>query len=65
METATRHGDSQWCEPREAAERLGISTRTLRRMADDGRIPVLRIGAGHRRYRRGDVEALIESWSES
>jgi excisionase family DNA binding protein len=41
----------------EAAAELGVSTQTLRRWADAGRIPVLRTLGGRRRFRPKDIEA--------
>lgn len=39
----------------EAARRLGVHPNTLRKWADDGTIPSLRMPSGHRRF---DVEEL-------
>lgn len=42
-----------------AAQLLGVHERTVRRWADEGRLPVAYTTAGgHRRYRLADVEAL-------
>ena len=37
-----------------------ISTQTIIRMENDGKLPALRLGAGSVRYRRIDVEKLIQ-----
>jgi excisionase family DNA binding protein len=44
---------------REVAELLGVSTRTVSRLAERGEIDVVRIGRGAR-YRADDVRSLIE-----
>ena len=42
-----------------AAAQLGVSTDTLRRWSASGRIPVVVLPSGHRRYRLSDIEALL------
>ena len=42
-----------------AAEALGISTTTVRRWADDGRLGVTRTAGGHRRFAVSDVRRLL------
>jgi excisionase family DNA binding protein len=44
-----------------AAEAVGVSTSTLRRWADDGRIRFVRTGGGHRRFPASDVRRLAAS----
>lgn len=51
--------------PAEAAERLGVSTRTLTRWADEGLIPVVVLPTGHRRYLASDVTAVLEQGKAS
>ncbi len=51
--------DDEYIRPAEAASILTVDPRTLVRMADRGDIEVLRLPSGHRRYRRGDVLAII------
>ena len=46
---------------REAAKELGISQQTLRRYADEGRIPAIRTASGQRRY---DVAAYLRGNQE-
>ena len=44
---------------KKAADELGIHPDTLRRWADDGKIPVIRFPeSNYRRFRPEDVEAL-------
>lgn len=40
------------------AEALGVSSSTVRRLADQGVLPGTRTEGGHRRFRRGDVQRL-------
>ena len=45
--------------PAEAADILGVSPSTVRRYEESGLLVPRRLpGSGHRRYRRGEVEAL-------
>jgi len=41
-----------------AAHRLGVSTRTLRRYTQDGRLPDARSAGGRRIFRIGDLDAI-------
>lgn len=46
----------------EAAELLGVSKTTIRRMSNANLIPTYRIGTGrHRRFRKRDILRLLES----
>jgi excisionase family DNA binding protein len=45
--------------PKEAAAVLGISTDTLTRWGDQGRIRYIRLPTGRRKYHREDVERLL------
>jgi excisionase family DNA binding protein len=47
--------------PAEASAVLRVSPRTLSRYETDGKIQCLRTPGGHRRFRRHDVEALLEA----
>jgi excisionase family DNA binding protein len=42
----------------EAARLLGVSPITLRRWSDEGRIPVVVLPSGHRRYQPDDIRNL-------
>ena len=52
-----------WLRLSEAATMLGVSLNTLRRWSDTGKLVCYRSPGGHRRYRRGDVEALLRAQS--
>lgn len=54
---ATTGGD--WLSTAEASTRLGITTRTLYRFIDEGRIPAYRFGRVIR-LRAGEVEEFID-----
>jgi excisionase family DNA binding protein len=45
--------------PKDAAALLGISTDTLIRWGDQGRVRYTRLPSGYRRYRREDLEGLL------
>lgn len=46
----------------EAAELLGVSKTTIRRMSNTNLIPSYRIGTGrHRRFRKRDIVKLLET----
>jgi excisionase family DNA binding protein len=48
--------------PREVAELLGVRTATVARWAWDGLLkPAIETPGGHRRYRHGEVLALLEA----
>lgn len=46
-------------QPSDAASLIGVHPDTLKRWEAKGRITSLRTPEGHRRFRRGDVEALL------
>lgn len=45
--------------PKAVADLLGISTDTLIRWGDQGRIRYTRLPSGYRRYRREDLKGLL------
>ena len=52
--------DIEWLSTADAANRLGINTRTLYRLIDDGQIPAYKFGRVIR-VQGKDVEAFMES----
>jgi diguanylate cyclase (GGDEF)-like protein len=51
----------EWLRVREAATLLGMSPNTLRRAGDKSPVPCFTSPGGHRRYRRRDIEALLNA----
>jgi DNA-binding transcriptional MerR regulator len=56
-----KHAESpdEYLPPAAAAVLVGVTAYTLKRWEARGRITSVRTPTGHRRYRRGDVEALL------
>lgn len=52
---------SDWVSLREAADILGVHPATIRNWADKGDLPMRRTPGGHRRFRREDLEAWLET----
>lgn len=50
---------SEWLTLGEAADRLGVHPNTLRRWADQGRIPFMLTLGGHRRFGLHQIEELL------
>lgn len=50
---------SDWLSLAEAGRLLGVSGATLRRWADDGRVPVFTTPGGHRRFSRRTMQHLL------
>lgn len=50
---------SEFLTAPKVADLLGVSDETVRRWADDGRLPYITLPSGHRRYRRSDIEAIL------
>lgn len=46
--------------PEEAGAALNVRPRTVRDWQAQGRIDAVRTPGGHRRYRRGDIHALMQ-----
>lgn len=57
----TQRDQAQWLSLREASEMLGVHPSTLRRWADAGTIPCTRTPGGHRRFRRTDLEHILQA----
>jgi excisionase family DNA binding protein len=54
-------GDGQeWLTLGQAAAFLGAAQSTVRKWADAGRLPAFYTPGGHRRFRRGDLEAFLD-----
>jgi hypothetical protein len=53
--------DGPWVGMRRACEILGVNQSTLRSWTDSGRVPVFLTPGGHRRYREGDLRALLDT----
>jgi excisionase family DNA binding protein len=49
----------RWLSPAKASRFLGVSTRTLWRWEEQGRLRALRTPAGHRRYALSDLQRLL------
>jgi excisionase family DNA binding protein len=49
-----------WLSTREAAERLGITLRTLYRFIDEGQLPAYKFGRVIR-LKEGDLDSFVES----
>jgi len=60
MVHSDRDEDQHWLSLRDAAQRLSVHTTTLRRWADEGRIPVMLTPGGHRRFAAADVEHIAK-----
>lgn len=50
-----------WLDPGEAARLLGVHVSTLRRWADEGRVPCYRTPGGRRRFRESELRAFLET----
>src|SRR6202043_1431920 len=52
--------EADWLTLGQAAPFLGVAHSTIRKWSDLGRVPAFYTPGGHRRYRRGDLEAFID-----
>ncbi len=52
---------NQWLSLHEASELLGVTTSTLRRWGDSGRVAMKRTLGGHRRFSRAAITHLVEA----
>src|SRR3954467_10358279 len=48
-----------WLTLGQAAKYLGVAQSTIRKWSDVGRLPAFYTPAGHRRYRRGDLDDFL------
>jgi excisionase family DNA binding protein len=53
-------GESDWLTLGQAAKFLGVAQSTLRKWSDVGRVPAFYTPGGHRRFKRGDLDAFLE-----
>ena len=53
-------GETEWLTLGQAAKYLGVAQSTIRKWSDLGRVPAFYTPGGHRRYRRGDLDAFLE-----
>jgi excisionase family DNA binding protein len=51
--------DPEWLTLGQAARYVGVAQSTMRKWSDQGRVPAFYTPGGHRRYRRGDLEAFL------
>jgi len=52
--------EPDWLTLGQAAKFLGVAQSTIRKWSDQGRVPAFYTPGGHRRYRRRDLEALLD-----
>lgn len=52
---------SAWYKPGEAATLLGVTPKTVARIAEAGTIRAITLPSGHRRYAAADVDAFAKS----
>jgi excisionase family DNA binding protein len=52
--------EPDWLTLGQAAKYLGVAQSTIRKWSDVGRLPAFYTPGGHRRYRRGDLDAFLE-----
>jgi excisionase family DNA binding protein len=52
--------EPDWLTLGQAATFLGVAQSTIRKWSDLGRVPAFYTPGGHRRYRRGDLQAFID-----
>ncbi|MEX0817656.1 MAG: response regulator [Gaiellales bacterium] len=52
-------GGLDWLTLGQAASHLGVAQSTVRKWTDSGRLPAFYTPGGHRRFRRGDLEAFL------
>jgi excisionase family DNA binding protein len=50
-----------WLELSEAADYIGVHFTTLRRWADDGKVPCIRTPGGRRRFKQAELDAFVAS----
>src|SRR6188472_2591692 len=53
--------EADWLTLGQAAKYLGVAQSTIRKWSDQGRVPAFYTPGGHRRFRRRDLDAFLES----
>ena len=53
-------GETEWMTLGQAAKYLGVAQSTIRKWSDIGRVPAFYTPGGHRRFRRGDLDAFLD-----
>jgi excisionase family DNA binding protein len=53
-------GEPDWLTLGQAAKYLGVAQSTIRKWSDQGRVAAFYTPGGHRRYRRGDLDAFLD-----
>src|SRR5256714_14023732 len=53
-------GESDCLTLAQAAKSLGVAQSTIRKWSDLGRVPAFYTPGGHRRYKRGDLQAFLD-----
>src|ERR1700739_2655622 len=51
--------EPEWLALGQATRCLGVAQSAIRKWSDHGRVPTFYTPGGHRRYRRGDLEAFL------
>jgi excisionase family DNA binding protein len=57
----TSSGEPEWLTLGEAARYLGVAQSTIRKWSDNGRVRAFYTPGRHRRYRREDLDAFLDS----
>lgn len=52
---------SEWISTKQAMRILGVGSTTVKRWADEDKLPFIRTAGGHRRFRRSVVERLLQN----
>jgi excisionase family DNA binding protein len=59
-DSGSARSEPEWLTLGQAARFLGVAQSTIRKWSDQGRVPAFYTPGGHRRYRRGDLEAFLD-----
>ena len=52
---------AEWLKTADAADHAGVGITTIKRWADEGRLACMKTPGGHRRYRRADLDRILDS----